>query len=87
MPELCRFDGIVIRMFPSDHPPPHFHAFYGEFSAKFEIARPGVFEGRFPPREVRKVREWPVERNEDLLAAWGRAIRNQPSGRVAPPNR
>lgn len=30
MPELCRFYGIIIRMFWADHPPPHFHAVYGE---------------------------------------------------------
>jgi hypothetical protein len=29
MPEVCRFFGIVIRMFYNDHEPPHFHAFYG----------------------------------------------------------
>ena len=28
MPELCRFYGIVIRMFLGDHAPPHFHAEY-----------------------------------------------------------
>ena len=28
MPELSRFFGIVIRMYYSDHPPPHFHAIY-----------------------------------------------------------
>ena len=25
MPEICRFFGIVIRMFYDDHNPPHFH--------------------------------------------------------------
>jgi len=30
MPELSRFFGIIIRMDFDDHPPPHFHAFYGE---------------------------------------------------------
>jgi hypothetical protein len=33
MPELARFYGIVIRMYADDHPPPHFHAQYAEFSA------------------------------------------------------
>jgi len=28
MPELCRFYGIVIRMYYDDHLPPHFHAVY-----------------------------------------------------------
>ena len=26
MPELCRFYGIIIRMYFADHGPPHFHA-------------------------------------------------------------
>jgi hypothetical protein len=31
MPELSRFLGIVIGIFPREHPPPHFHAVYGEY--------------------------------------------------------
>jgi hypothetical protein len=31
MPELCRFLGIVIGVFPRDHTPAHFHAVYGEY--------------------------------------------------------
>ena len=30
MPTLSTFYGIVIRMYYSDHAPPHFHALYGE---------------------------------------------------------
>ena len=37
MPELCRFYGIIIRMFWADHPPPHFHAIYGSHEALVEI--------------------------------------------------
>jgi hypothetical protein len=29
MPEICRFYGIVSRMFFADHLPAHFHAEYG----------------------------------------------------------
>ncbi len=28
MPEICRFFGIIIRMFFDEHDPPHFHAEY-----------------------------------------------------------
>ena len=31
MPTLSIFFGIVIRMYFDDHPPPHFHAIYGEY--------------------------------------------------------
>ncbi len=33
MPELCRFYGIVIQIYYDDHPPPHFHAKYGDYKA------------------------------------------------------
>jgi len=31
MPSISRFYGIVVSMYSSDHPPPHFHARYGEY--------------------------------------------------------
>ena len=37
MPELCRFYGIVIRMFINDHAPAHFHAEYQGQEALFDI--------------------------------------------------
>ena len=33
MPEICRFYGIVIKMYFADHAPPHFHAEYSEHEA------------------------------------------------------
>ena len=37
MPRLCAFYGIMIYMYRPDHPPPHFHAEYGEFVAQIEL--------------------------------------------------
>lgn len=37
MPEICRFYGIVIKMFYDDHSPPHFHAEYGGHKAEVSI--------------------------------------------------
>ncbi len=87
MPELCRFDGIIIRMFTNDHPPPHFHAAYGGFRAKFDILNPDHVDGQFPVSETRKVKAWALERREELLAAWARAEMNRSIGKVAPPSR
>ena len=42
MPTISKFFGISIRMYYDDHPPPHFHAYYAEDSAKIEIATLGV---------------------------------------------
>jgi len=48
MPELCRFYGIIIRMFWSDHPPPHFHAIYGNHEAVVEILTSEIIAGSLP---------------------------------------
>ena len=45
MPELCRFYGIIIRMFWEDHPPPHFHAAYGNNEALVDILTAEIIAG------------------------------------------
>ena len=37
MPTISTFFGIAIRMFFSDHPPPHFHAVYQRYRAVIAI--------------------------------------------------
>jgi hypothetical protein len=48
MPELCRFYGIIIRMFWEDHPPPHFHASYGNNEALINILTAEIIAGSLP---------------------------------------
>ena len=48
MPELSRFYGIVIRMFWVDHPPPHFHAVFGEHEALIAIETSRIIAGGLP---------------------------------------
>jgi len=43
VPEICRFYGIIIKMFFEDHNPPHFHAGYGSFEALIEIDTLAVY--------------------------------------------
>lgn len=50
MPEVSRFYGIVIKLYFGDHPPPHFHAEYGEFEAIVAMETLAVIGGRLPPR-------------------------------------
>ncbi len=69
MPELSRFLGIVIGIFPREHPPPHFHAVYGDYQITVEI-KTGVVQGTFPKRAMRHVLEWYDEHQQELLEAW-----------------
>ncbi|MXY60103.1 MAG: DUF4160 domain-containing protein [Chloroflexi bacterium] len=84
MPELCRFYGIVIRMFPNDHGPPHFHAAYSGDQATVEIDTLFVRNGRLPRRAENLVAEWAALHRDELLEAWNRSQRRQPPGRIAP---
>ncbi|MGM0490100.1 MAG: DUF4160 domain-containing protein, partial [Planctomycetota bacterium] len=54
MAELSRFLGIVIGIFPREHPPHHFHAVYGEYQITVDI-KTGVVSGDFPRRALRHV--------------------------------
>ncbi len=48
MPEICRFFGIIIRMYFDDHSPPHFHAIYGGQEAQVGINPITVLRGGLP---------------------------------------
>ncbi len=54
MPEVSRFYGIIIKLFFADHPPPHFHAIYGEYNALFNLETLEIIEGDLPCREQQK---------------------------------
>jgi hypothetical protein len=55
VPEICRFFGIVIKMFYNDHNPPHFHAEYAEATAWIDIERLVLFHGELPRKQMQLV--------------------------------
>lgn len=57
MAEICRFYGIIIRMYFYDHNPPHFHAYYGEFKALISISSLEIIDGFLPRKANELVRE------------------------------
>ncbi len=85
MPEVSRFYGIVIRIFYDDHNPPHFHAEYGgEHEVLVNINTLAILSGGLPARALGMVTEWGSLHQRELLAAWERASRLQPPGKIAP---
>lgn len=60
MPEICRFYGIVIKMFfkPKEHEPSHLHALYGEHIGIFDLKTMKMTEGDLPTRAQQLVQEW-----------------------------
>jgi hypothetical protein len=70
MPEITRFYGIIIKLFFGDHPPPHFHAVYGEYVGLFNIETLEMIEGDLPNRAKRLVVEWALQNQNQLKTMW-----------------
>jgi len=56
MPTISVFFGITIRMFFTEHPPPHFHASYQRHRAPISIETGDIIFGSLPPGTQRVVR-------------------------------
>ena len=80
MPEITRFNGIVIKMFTrGEHNPPHFHAIYNEFNSIIEINTLKAIEGDLPARQLKLVISWAKEYQNDLWKMWDdKEIKNLP---------
>jgi len=70
MPEIARFYGIVIKLFFGDHPPPHFHAVYGEYVGLFDIETLEMIEGDIPRRANKLICEWATIHQDELKKMW-----------------
>ena len=70
-------------MFYRDHPPPHFHAEYGEFEITVEIES-GAVNGEFPRRVLGAVLEWNELHRAALLSDWQLARDERPLDRIEP---
>lgn len=84
MPEISRFFGIVIRIFYSDHAPPHFHAVYGSAEAQIGINPIRVLNGRLPRRALSMVLEWAALHQQELLMDWELAFQEFPPQPIDP---
>jgi hypothetical protein len=84
MPTISHFFGIAIRMYYDDHPPPHFHAYYGNDAAKIDVETLQVTEGHIPRRALALVVEWAEEHRDELLEDWLLAEGHQPLNPIAP---
>jgi len=84
MPEICRFFGIIVRMFFDEHNPPHIHVEYQGHKAVLDFSG-NVLKGDLKSRTALKlVRDWIDLRADDLHADWQLAQTGQEVNRIAP---
>lgn len=84
MPELCRFYGVLIKMYFDDHNPPHFHAVYAGEEALIEIGTLAIISGSLPSRALGLVVEWASQHRPELQEAWDRAKNLEAPGKIDP---
>ena len=86
MPELSRFYNIVIKKILSDygqHNKPNFHVYYAEYDASVGIDGE-LLAGKLPVKQLKLVQAWAAIHEEELYAAWNKAVRNEPFGKIEP---
>jgi hypothetical protein len=71
-------------MFWDDHPPPHFHASYGNNEALIDIFTAEIIAGSLPLGARSLVIQWTELHREELMEDWNRARTLQPLRRIEP---
>ena len=61
------FDGIRIYIYPRDHNPPHFHAYYAEYEALINIQTLDVMAEDLPGKQLKRARKWAELVQNELL--------------------
>jgi Domain of unknown function (DUF4160) len=84
VPTLCVLNGIAIRMNTRDHPPPHFHAYFGEHQVRIEIANLAVMTGRLPRPQQRLLLRWSRAHQRELMRNWELAQAGLPHEPISP---
>lgn len=84
MPEISRFYGIKIAMYPDDHNPPHFHVTYGGRKAVIGINDFALLSGELPPKALALVIEWAALHTQELLEDWMLCESLQNPNKIAP---
>lgn len=86
MPEPCMFYNIVIKMIYNDngqHNKPHFHVYYAEYEASVGVDG-DLLAGSLPVKQLRLVQAWATIHEDELYAAWNKAVQGIPFGKIEP---
>ena len=86
MPEICRFQGMIIKMVFLDnekHHKPHVHVYYGEYEASVGIDGE-ILSGSLPVKKLKLLQAWLILREDELYNAWNNAVKGMPFNDIKP---
>lgn len=72
MPTIAVFYGVIISMYfrRSEHNPPHFHVYYGNYEALIEIKTLAMLKGSLPNKILKMVVLWASQHQVELMNMW-----------------
>jgi len=82
MPRVAIVDGVQIRFYPQEHPPPHFHAVYAGSRARIGIRPLRLLNGSLPPAKLALVLAWAEPRSQVLLDMWYTVLAKKNPGKI-----
>ena len=86
MPTISMFYGIIIRMYfaPTEHNPPHIHAYYNEYKISLNIKTMEFMDGDMPRKQKRLIQAWAELHEDELLADWKLAMNGESVYQISP---
>jgi hypothetical protein len=86
LPTISMFYGIIIRMYfaPGEHPSPHFHVYYAEYTATVDIRTCELIEGNLPRKQIKLVLAWAELHQEELANDWDLVMNGEEPFKIKP---
>ena len=89
MPELSRFEGMVIHLLYMDnvqHNKPHIHVEHAEYKASVGIDGE-LLAGSLPKKKFTLLQAWMILHEDELYTAWNKAVQGREFGKISPLNK
>ncbi|MCL2038808.1 MAG: DUF4160 domain-containing protein [Bacteroidetes bacterium] len=84
MPTISVFYGIIIRMYHTEHNPPHIHAYYQSNNAVYSIKECEMIDGAMPKKQNALIKAWMELHQDELLANWDLAMYKEDICKIEP---
>ena len=86
MPELSRFQGMILKLIYLDndrHHKPHVHVTYGEYEASIGLDGE-LLGGSIPIKKLKLLQAWLILHEAELYEAWNNAVKGLPFRNIKP---
>ncbi len=83
MPEICRYNGMSIKIIRAERLPKHLHVFVGRSETRITFEGK-LLSGKLEANKLKSLREWLIKRQDALNDCWEKAMNKEPIERIDP---